>query len=60
MTVWSGGGTSVSVSVCLCVEAHMAEQSFQYLTAGDDVKGLLDESLTRHKVTSVSCFVAEM
>ena len=50
----------MSVPVCLCVEAHMAEQSFQYLTAGDDVKGLLDESLTRHKVTSLLCFLAEM
>jgi len=32
----------------LCSEAHLAERS---LTAGEDVKGLLDESLhLRHKV----------
>jgi len=37
--------------VWVCSDGQLAEeQSYQYLTAGEDVKGLLDESLTRHKV----------
>ena len=39
---------------CICVSAyvdtHLAEQSYQYLTTGEDLRGLQEEPRSRHKV----------
>jgi len=40
----------VCLSLCPSVDTQLAEHSYQYLTTGEDLKGLQEESPTRHKV----------